>query len=105
MLNRAELLEISADGKFAKVRTFEDVVHNKVLLIYPYGLFSKEKVEEGSFVLLCKGFNSNTQLFGIPYNPKLQSEDLKDGEVEIGNFSEGNNKIKFKEDGSIFWKE
>lgn len=72
------------DGTYATVVSFQNQVFDDVLLIYPYGFQSNIKPSEYTLVLLFGGLNSNTNLFGIPYDIITQST-LEAGDSEIKN--------------------
>jgi phage gp45-like len=89
----------SEGGSKAQVTTLQDEVIDDVLLLYPYGFASNIQNDDNSSVLLFSSMGSDTNIFGIPYNPPLQPV-LESQETAIGNFK-GTNKITFKANGDI----
>ncbi len=91
------VLETSEGGRFAKVRTTENEIITKVLMLHPYGEFSNMESDDSSLVYLFFPLGSKTNAFGIPYNVLLQPV-LEAGEKAVGNFKVGNY-AKFKKNG------
>jgi phage gp45-like len=86
-------------GKTAQVTTVQDEVIDDVILLYPYGFASNIESDDNSMILLLNSMGSDTNIFGIPYNPPLQPA-LERREAATGNFK-GINKITYKANGDI----
>ncbi len=98
MIIKGYILETSEGGRFAKVRTTENEIITKVLMLHPYGETSNMASDKSSLVLLFFPLNSKTSAFGLPYNV-LKQPDLASTEKAVGNFQTGN-KITFKANGT-----
>ena len=68
------------------------------VIVLPYGVCANAPT--GSNAVLFSLGGSSLNKLGIPYNVENRFRDLKEGEVQIGNFVEKCS-IKFNEDGGI----
>ena len=100
MISKGFLKRFTANNK-AEVTTVNGQLLNNVQIIYPYGFYSKAKLNKTSEILLFSSLGSKSNLFGVPYNVPVEPVDLLDGEVQIKNPDSENSKITFKQNGDI----
>ena len=100
MIQKGFLKRFTKEGK-GEVITLNGQILNNVQILYPYGYYSKAKLNETSEIILLSSLGSKTNIFGIPYNVPLEPTDLIDGELQIKNPSVENSKIVFRQSGDI----
>ncbi len=100
MITKGFLKRFTSQNR-AEVSTVNGQILNNVQILYPYGYYSKAKLNETSEILLLSSLGSKANLFGIPYNVPIEPTDLLDGEVQIKNPAVEDSKITFKQNGDI----